>query len=131
MTREDTVRHYYSAWEKKEWNLIDGMLADGFTFISPNDSDRLNRREFHTKCWPEAGWIKRFDLESVAARDSGVFVRYLCHTRNGRSFRNIEYFQFSDEKIASIECYFGGQQGHPSQNASVEEMERILSVDRP
>jgi ketosteroid isomerase-like protein len=131
MTKEETVRNYYSAWEKKEWNLMDGLLADGFTFISPNDDDRLNRREFLTKCWPEADWIERFDLESVAARDSEAFVRYLCHTRNGRSFRNIEHFQFSEGKIASVECFFGGRQGYPSQDASIEDMKTVLDTHWP
>jgi hypothetical protein len=39
---------------------------------------------------------------------------YVCHTRNGKSFRNVEFVQLRNGKVAAIECYFGGQAGFPS-----------------
>jgi hypothetical protein len=41
-------------------------------------------------------------------------VKYLCRTKNGKSFRNVEYLQFAGEKIAAIECYFGAPSSFPS-----------------
>ena len=29
------VRKYYAAWETKDWNALDILLADDFTFTSP------------------------------------------------------------------------------------------------
>jgi hypothetical protein len=86
MTKEESIRAYYSGWEKKESGPVDGVLADGFTFTSPNDDDHIDNRAFKTKCWPQADWIERFDLESVIARDNEAFVKYLCWTKNGKSF---------------------------------------------
>ena len=42
-----------------------------------------------------------------------AFVKYLCHTTNGKSFRNVEYLRISDGKVEALECYFGGA-GYPS-----------------
>ncbi len=114
MTKEQIVRNYYLGWEKKEWGAIDSLLADGFTFTSPNDDDHIDKRAFKTKCWSQADFIGRFELESVIGKDNEAFVKYLCHTKNGKSFRNTEYFRFRDGKVEAIECYFGGRQSFPS-----------------
>jgi len=114
LKKEEIIRNYYSGWEKKDWGAVDKLLAQGFTFTSPNDDDHIDKRAFKTKCWPQADWIDHFDLESVSGRDNEAFVKYLCWTKNSRSFRNIEYFRFVNGKIESIECFFGGHQGYPS-----------------
>lgn len=119
MTNEEIIRIYYSAFEKKDWNSVEKLLADDFSFISPNDEIHLNKRGFSEKCWPEADWIERFELESVIGEADDAFVKYLCRTKDGRSFRNTEYFRITDGKIRSIECYFGGHHGYPSQYASI------------
>jgi SnoaL-like domain len=114
MTKEEIIRNYYSGWEKKEWRALESLLADGFTFTSPNNDDHIDKRAFRAKCWPQADWIERFELESVVRRDDEAFVKYLCRTKNGRSFRNVEYFRFARGKVKAVECYFGGHTGYPS-----------------
>jgi hypothetical protein len=115
VTREEVIRNYYSGWEKKEWTAIDRLLADGFTFTSPNGDDHINKRTFKTRCWDsQADLIERFELENVIGKDDEAFVKYLCHTKNGKSFRNVELFRFREAKIEAIECYFGGNLGFPS-----------------
>jgi ketosteroid isomerase-like protein len=118
MTKKEIIRNYYTGWEKKEWIAVEQLLADQFTFSSPNDDDHIDKRTFHAKCWPEADWIERFDLESVFESDHEAVVKYLCHTAKGTSFRNLEYFRFADGRINAIECYFGGQHGYPSTSAA-------------
>lgn len=44
MTKEEIIRTYYSGWEKKQWSAVDNLLADGFTFTSPNDEDHIDKR---------------------------------------------------------------------------------------
>lgn len=119
MTQHQIIRTYYSGWEKKEWSAIETLLADTFTFTSPNDDDHIDKHAFKARCWPEADHINRFQLESVIGGQNEAFVKYLCQTRKNTSFRNIEYFRFVDGKIAAIEVYFGGHIGHPSQDASI------------
>jgi hypothetical protein len=117
MTNPETITNYYSAFEKKEWDAVEKLLGDGFTFVSPNDGDGIDIHAYKTKCWPQSAWVDRFDVESAIQEGSEIFVKYLCHTNYGTSFRNTEYFKLADGKIKTIECYFGGSQGYPSQHA--------------
>jgi hypothetical protein len=118
MTKEEIIRKYYSGWETRDWSAIDGVLADGFTFTSPNDDDHIDKRAFKAKCWEQADFIRRFELECVFARDNEAFVKYLCRTTKDTSFRNTEYFRFAGGRIKAVEVYFGGRLGYPTASAS-------------
>jgi ketosteroid isomerase-like protein len=111
---QEAVRKYYAAWEAKEWHQIDLMLADDFTFSSPLD-DHISKSDFKTGCWDtQIAYINRFDLKQVIGTDNEAFVMYICHTTNGKTFQNVEYFQFRDNKVKAVECYFGGKSSFPS-----------------
>jgi ketosteroid isomerase-like protein len=111
---EDTIRRYYAAWETKEWHPVDILLADDFTFSSPLD-DHISKSDFKTGCWDtQIAYISRFDLKQVIGTGSDAFVMYICHTTNGKTFRNVEYFQLRDSKVRAVECYFGGKSSFPS-----------------
>ncbi|HEY2527195.1 MAG TPA: nuclear transport factor 2 family protein [Xanthobacteraceae bacterium] len=119
-TKEKLIRAYYAGWEKKDWSVVDGFLADSFTFSSAAPDDHISKAAFKTQCWDtQATSIDRFNLESVLTNANGAeaFVKYLCNTKKGTSFRNIEYFRFAGSKIGAIECYFGGP-GYPSASDS-------------
>ena len=115
-TNEEIIRKYYAAWEKeKNWGPFDILLAENFTFTSANNDDHISKSAFKTRCWEsQIDFIERFELERVIGNGNEAFVKYLCRIRNGKSFRNVEYFRFRDEKVEAIECYFGGQFGFPS-----------------
>lgn len=109
-TAEEVARKYYKAWETKDWGPFDILLADNFTFTSANDDDHISKSAFKKGCWDtQIDFIERFDLERVFGSGNEAFVKYLCHTKNGKSFRNVEYFRVSDGKVVAIECYFGGK----------------------
>jgi len=111
---QEAVRKYYAAWETKAWHQVEILLADDFTFSSPYD-DHINKSAFKTGCWDtQIAYIDRFDLKQVIGADNEAFVMYVCHTANGRTFQNVEYFQFRDNKIKAVECYFGGKASFPS-----------------
>jgi ketosteroid isomerase-like protein len=111
---EEAVRKYYAAWDSKDWHSLDILLADDFTFSSPLD-DHLSKSVFKTKCWDsQIAYIDRFDLKHVSGTDNEAFVMYVCHTTNGKSFQNVEYIQLRDDKVKSVECYFGGKSSFPS-----------------
>ena len=114
-TNEEIIRAYYAAWEKRDWGPFDRLLADNFTFTSANDDDHISKSTFKARCWEsQIDFIDRFELEHVIARGNEAFVKYLCRTKNGKSFRNVEYFRFKDEKVEAIECYFGARSSFPS-----------------
>jgi len=39
---EKVIRQYYAAYEKKDWHMLELILADGFTFTSPAGDDHIN-----------------------------------------------------------------------------------------
>ncbi len=112
---EQVVRNYYAAWEQKDWSPFNILLADNFTFTSANNDDHISKSVFKTRCWEtQVGFIKRFDLEQLFGDGNEAFVKYLCHTANDKSFRNVEYLRVRDEKVEAIECYFGAQSSFAS-----------------
>ena len=110
----EVVQNYYAAWEKKDWPHLDRLLADGFTFSSPLD-DHISKSDYKTGCWDtQIAFIDRFDLKQVIATDNEAFVMYICHTANGKTFQNVEYFQLRGGNVKAVECYFGGKASFPS-----------------
>ena len=116
-TAEETVRKWYKTWEveKKDWGPFDVLLADNFTFSSAAGDDHISKSTFKTRCWEtQIDFIGHFDLERITTGAEDAFVKYLCHTKDGKSFRNVEYLQIKNGKLQSIECYFGEQSSFPS-----------------
>ena len=111
---EEIIRKYYALWsQQNDWRPVDMLLTDDFTFTSPVDA-RISKSAFKTGCWDtQHALIAGHDLERVFVIGDQAFVRYVCRTKNGKSFRNVEYLQLKDKKIEAIECYFGGS-GYPS-----------------
>jgi hypothetical protein len=70
---------------------------------------------FKTKCWEsQVDFIDRFDLQQVFGSGNAAFVMYVCRTKNGKTFRNVEYLRLRNDKVQAIECYFGAQSSFPS-----------------
>jgi ketosteroid isomerase-like protein len=114
VTNEGIIRKYYAAWENKDWGVVDALLADNFTFTSAAPDDHISKSTFKRQCWDtQSALIQGFDLERVFGNGDEAFVRYVCRTKSGKSFRNVEYLRLKDKKVEAIECYFGGP-GFPS-----------------
>ena len=114
-THEALIRRWYAGWEKQDWAPLDAMLPDDFTFSGAAGDDHISKSEFKSRCWEsQIGFIDRFELEQLLEGGSEALVKYLCRTKNGKSFRNVEYLTLREEKIAAIECYFGEQSSFPS-----------------
>ena len=112
---EDIVRKWYAAWKNKDLGTFNALLADNFTFSSAAGDDHISKSTFKTQCWDtQVNFIEDFDLERIATGSDDAFVKYLCYTTNGKSFRNVEYLRIKNGKLESIECYFGAQSSFPS-----------------
>ncbi|MGP8215850.1 MAG: nuclear transport factor 2 family protein [Bacteroidia bacterium] len=107
------IKDYYAAYEKKDWNMLNSLLADGFVFNSPND-DSIDVNTYKERCWPNSVNIKRFDIEKLVIEGDDAFVTYNGWTNDGRLFRNTEYFKFKDGKIKENACYFGPGISYPN-----------------
>ena len=114
---EKVVREYYSAYEKKDWHVLELILADGFTFTSPAGDDHINLKLYKERCWPNSENTKKFDLEKVIVAGDDAFVTYNGWTNDGRVFRNTERFRLKEGKIISNECFFGTGVNFPNNQA--------------
>jgi ketosteroid isomerase-like protein len=115
LTNEEIIRKWYAAWEKKDLGTFNMLLADNFTFTSAAGDDHISKSTFKTQCWDtQVDFIGHFDLERVITGPEDAFVKYLCHTKNGKSFQNVEYLRIKNGQLESIECYFGAQSSFPS-----------------
>jgi len=116
---DETVRSWYAAWEQKDWRPVDLLLTDDFTFTSAAGDDHISKSAFKAQCWAsQIDFIERFDLQRVFGSGHEALVMYVCHTKNGKTFRNVEYLRLRDDKVAAIECYFGAQSSFPSAVSS-------------
>jgi ketosteroid isomerase-like protein len=114
---EMVARKWYSLWTagSRDWASFDALLADDFTFTATSGEDHINKTAFKHECWEnQIGHIKGFDLTLLVAKGDDVFVKYLCHTVGGQSFRNIELHRVRDGRLLSVECYFGANAGYPT-----------------
>ncbi len=107
------IKDYYAAYEKKDWNMLNSLIGEGFVFNSPND-DHIDLKTYKERCWPNAVNIKRFDIEKLVVDGDDAFVIYNGWTNDGRVFRNTEYFKFKDGKIKENACYFGPGISYPN-----------------
>lgn len=118
MNVDEIIRTYYSGYQLKKWEAVEDLLAEDFTFTSPNDDDHIDAPTYKARCWPQAEFIERFDLENILQTGNEAFVRYICTTTKGTTFRNVECFRFAGGKISSIEVYFGGRLGYPTASVT-------------
>ena len=115
LTNEALIRKWYAAWKNNDLATFNALLADNFTFSSAAGDDHISKSTFKTQCWDtQVDFIGHFDLERITTGAEDAFVKYLCHTKNGKSFRNVEYLRIKNGQLQSIECYFGAQSSFPS-----------------
>jgi ketosteroid isomerase-like protein len=112
---EATIRRWYTAWEKNDWHPVDMLLADNFTFSSAAGDDHISKSAFKTQCWDtQIGFIERFDLQHVFGSGNEALVMYVCRTKSGKTFSNVEYVRLHEDKVEAIECYFGAESSFAS-----------------
>jgi ketosteroid isomerase-like protein len=115
LVNEEIIRKWYAAWDNKDLATFNAMLAENFTFSSAAGDDHISKSAFKTQCWDtQIDFIQHFDLERISTGADDAFVKYLCHTKNGKSLRNVEYLRIANGKLESIECYFGAESSFPS-----------------
>jgi ketosteroid isomerase-like protein len=102
----DVVRAYFGAYENADRAVAETLLADDFTFTSPND-DAIDRATYFERCWPDSDSHREQDIENIVVQGDNAFVTYRCATDNGKSFRNTEFLTFRGERISSVNVYFG------------------------
>jgi ketosteroid isomerase-like protein len=113
-SNEKIVRTVYAAYEKKDWNMLKSVLAEGFTFSSPVNVPPIGIKEYKEQCWPNSANLKKFELDKLVVDGDNVFVSYHSWTLNGKVLWNTECFTLKDGKIKKFVCFFGPGIGYPN-----------------
>ena len=109
---EETIKKFWTGFEKKDWNIIASQITDDFTFTSPNHDDHIPAAKFKEKCWGYGIKIfKNIEFNKIVVDGNTAFVMYTIHNTDNLDGRNVEYYTFSNGKIKSIETFFGAGVG--------------------
>ena len=101
--------------KRRIWARSITCSADKLHPTSAAGDDHISKSTFKARCWEtQVDFIGHFDLARITTGAEDAFVKYLCHTKDGKSFRNVEYLRIKNGKLQSIECYFGEQSSFPS-----------------
>jgi ketosteroid isomerase-like protein len=104
--RARMIRALFAAYRSNDRTAVENALADDFRFTSPYD-DRIDKTAYFERCWRNADWIERHEIERIFVQGDEAFVTYNCVAKSGKNFRNTEFFVFADDKIQRIDVYFG------------------------
>lgn len=123
MNATDLVQKYFAVFHAKDRQTAEAMLSDDFTFSSPLD-DKIDKRAYFERCWPNGGHQSEFRLEKVFGEGDEVFVTYSCARAEGTNFRNTEFFRTKDGQISQVEVYFGSE---TAARGNEEELRALLA----
>ena len=104
--RADRIRSIFAAYLANNRQLVEAAFSDDFRFTSPYD-DNIDKPTYFERCWKSSDWIEQHALEKIVVDGDEVFVTYRCVAKDGRVFRNTEFFVFDGEKVKRIDVYFG------------------------
>ena len=100
------IRNLFTAYLANDRAAVEAAFTDDFRFTSPYD-DEIDKATYFERCWQNSDWIERQDLERIMVEGEAAFVTYRCVAREGKSFRNTEFFAFAGDRIRRIDVYFG------------------------
>jgi ketosteroid isomerase-like protein len=105
-SKPDIIRALFAAYRANDRASVENSFTADFRFTSPYD-DRIDKATYFERCWRVSDWIERQQLEKIFVEGEEAFVTYEVATKDGKRFRNTEFFVFAGDKISSIDVYFG------------------------
>ena len=103
----------YAAYVRKDRAAIEELIDHAFHFTSPL-ANRIDRKTYFERCWPNSQQISRFDFVNVLPDGDKVFATYEGTNVGGGRFRNTEILTVRQQKIVEAEVYFGWSMPHPA-----------------
>jgi ketosteroid isomerase-like protein len=105
-SKPDIIRALFAAYRANDRASVENFFTADFRFTSPYD-DRIGKATYFERCWRVSDWIEQHELEKIFVEGEEAFVTYEVVTRDGKRFRNTEFFRFDGDKVSSIDVYFG------------------------
>jgi len=109
VSKVDTVRAVFDAYQRQDRGAEDRLLSDDFVFTSPQD-DHIDRATFFERCFPTADrLITQEMLYVVPAGDDDVFAMYEYELTTGERHRNVELLTVREGQVVETQVFFGGR----------------------
>jgi ketosteroid isomerase-like protein len=105
-SKSGIIRALFAAHRSNDREPVENSFTEDFQFTSPYD-DGIDKATYFATCWRNSDWIERQQLEKIVVEGDEVFVTYQVVTKDGKRFRNTEFFVFDGERIKRIDVYFG------------------------
>ena len=105
-TRAEIIRGLFAAYLANDRQAVAEALTADFRFTSPYE-DAIDKATYFERCWRNADWIERHELEKILVEGDEAFVTYNCVAKSGNNFRNTEFFAFDGDRIKRIDVDFG------------------------
>lgn len=107
LSPRETVLEFVRAYREQDRNLALSLLADNFTFTSPQD-DHLNKDTWLARCFPTADHFDAPATTLQIVEADGVVLHRYQYDVDGRTYRNVEATRVRDGLVCQVEVYFGG-----------------------
>jgi len=107
MENIDVVRDFRAAYEAQDAAAASALMADDFTFTSPQD-DHIDKAAWLDTCFPTVDHFAYNRLLQLVDAGDVVLMRYEYGLHDGSRYRNMEATIVREGLIAEIEVYFGG-----------------------
>ncbi len=105
--RAEIIRSIFAAYLANDRTTVEQAFSENFRFNTPF-GEGIDKPTYFTECWRDSGWIGRHEIERIMVDGPDAFVTYRCVAKDGKSFRNTEFFVFDDhDKVRRIDVYFG------------------------
>ena len=110
MAKSDVVRALVQSYLHQDTAAADQLLADDFTFTSPQD-DHIDKATFFERCFPASVLLESHRLvDVVPTEDDDVFMRYEYESlQTGQRHSNVEVHTVRGGKVTEIQVFFGGR----------------------
>jgi ketosteroid isomerase-like protein len=106
VAKPEVIRALFAAYLTNDRKAVEDSFTGDFRFTSPYD-DNIDKATYFARCWRNSDWIERQDLERIFVEGNEAFVTYRCVAKDGKTFRNTEFFTFDGDRIQRIDVYFG------------------------
>jgi ketosteroid isomerase-like protein len=106
VTKADLIRVLFDAYMANDRKAVENAFTEDFRFTTPYD-DGIDKTTYFERCWTTSAWIERQELEKIFVEGDEAFVTYFCAAKDGKRFRNTEFFVFAGDRIERIDVYFG------------------------
>ncbi|WP_249147401.1 nuclear transport factor 2 family protein [Bradyrhizobium jicamae] len=104
--KAEIIRALFAAYLANDREAAAQAFAENFRFNTPY-GEGIDKATYFAECWRDSDWIGRHEIERIMVDGDEAFVTYHCTARDGRSFRNSEFFVFEGDKVTRVDVFFG------------------------